>query len=111
MEFCAEQCFADCAELEQLALPEGLCEIAEERLSGCAALRELNIPGSVQRIGRDAFSGCAKLKSIRGAKQLLTGENIRNTPYGEKQGICSHCGAKLGLFGSCSRCKKARKYK
>jgi hypothetical protein len=66
----------------------------------------------VEKIGRDAFSGCERLKSIHCKnKTLLTADNVRNSPYGEKHGICSHCGGKLGLLGGCGRCRKPRKYR
>ena len=112
LEALADEVFEDCAALEEIILPEGLKSIGEESFFGCGELKEIRLPDALERVGRDAFAACGKLKNISCRnKTLLTAENIRNSPYGEKHGVCSHCGGKLGLLGGCGRCKKPRKYR
>ena len=112
LEALSDEVFSGCKALARAELPAGLKSIGRESFSGCAAINAIKIPGTVESIGADAFSGCESLKSIDCVNPvLLNAGTVRNSPYGEKRRICSHCGAKLRLFGGCSRCKKPRKYK
>lgn len=59
-----DRAFADCRQLEDVTLPEGLVSVGEGAFSGCAALRSVSLPRSLETLGKDAFSGCAALTQI-----------------------------------------------
>ena len=104
--------FRYCSRLAYITIPDSVTSIGDYAFYDCWNLGSVTIPDSVTTIGAHAFAGCESLRSINGAKPaLLSAENIRNTPYGEKMGICSHCGAKLKIFGGCPRCRQPKKYK
>lgn len=89
-----EMCFHDNAQIESVALPEGLARISwyafkgcenlmrvdlpetlqivdESAFSGCPSLRELTLPDSVQEIGFNAFYDCRSLEAARVPASLL----------------------------------------
>jgi len=59
-----EDCFADCAQLTTVYLPDTLERIGDRAFSGCTSLRGIYIPPSVRSIGSEAFSGCTELESV-----------------------------------------------
>ena len=75
---------------------------------------ELVAPQEI-RLQRNASENRLKHKASKrdleaSRQRLLRDDAIRDTPYGEKHGICSHCGGKLGILGGCPRCRQKRKY-
>lgn len=60
----APGCFADCAELTTIVLPETLREIGEGAFSGCKNLRGMYFPEKTVSVGADAFAGCRSLEAI-----------------------------------------------
>ena len=51
-------------EIEQITLPEEVCEIGSEAFRYCEKLRRITLPDSVTEIGSHAFYGCASLESV-----------------------------------------------
>ncbi len=70
------------APIEEIALPDGLKEIAAEAFLDCAKLKKIAIPDSVTYIGAHAFGNCSALKEMTvpfvGEKKDGTG----NTAFG-----------------------------
>ncbi len=56
--------FADCKDLVDVSLPEGLVEIGDCAFDHCTSLENIIIPSSVKKIGSDVFVRCYSLKSI-----------------------------------------------
>ncbi len=50
-----EQAFEDCANLQEVILPEGVTSIGKQAFSACSDLESVSLPASVTSIGRDAF--------------------------------------------------------
>ncbi|MBR2915745.1 MAG: leucine-rich repeat domain-containing protein [Clostridia bacterium] len=57
-------CFANCASLKSVVLPENITGISDETFIGCVSLETVNIPKSVIYIGVKAFSDCFSLKKV-----------------------------------------------
>ena len=50
-----EQAFEDCANLQEVILPQGIASIGNLVFSACSDLESVSLPASVTSIGRDAF--------------------------------------------------------
>lgn len=61
----SDYCFAYCAEITAVTLPDTLTEIGEYAFAGCSSLRGIEIPESVALIGAHAFEDCTALEAIR----------------------------------------------
>lgn len=59
-----EGAFADCFNLEEVILPEGIRFIKNCAFNGCISLHNISIPYSVEGICEGAFSRCFELRSI-----------------------------------------------
>lgn len=57
-------CFADCASLERVILPQGLTSLGIYAFRGCSSLAEFECPPSLTTIGNSAFSDCTALTTI-----------------------------------------------
>lgn len=57
-------CFADCAGLEKVILPQGLTSLDVYAFRGCSSLAEFECPPSLTTIGNSAFYDCAALTTI-----------------------------------------------
>ena len=82
--------FADCVNLTDVTLTDGLIEIYGSAFFNCG-FESIAIPGSVEKIAIDAFYGCKSLKTIE------VDENNRNycSIYGN---LCSKDGKTLVLY-------------
>ena len=60
-----EGAFKNCSRLGSLTLPKSLVSIEAEAFSGCSSLGSLTLPESLVSIGAEAFSGCSSLKRIK----------------------------------------------
>lgn len=67
----SDYAFADCDEIEEVRLADGLVRISSGAFSGCGNLRSVSIPDSVTRIGHFAFDGCGGLFGAVHASQGL----------------------------------------
>jgi hypothetical protein len=56
--------FADCSQLRNVELCEGLRRIDGVAFWGCTSLRRINIPSTIKVIVMDAFYGCHQLRHI-----------------------------------------------
>jgi len=56
--------FANCYNLENVTLNEGLAEIGKQAFASCAKLQSVRIPQSVTKIGATPFYNCRNLKTI-----------------------------------------------
>ena len=59
-----EECFKDCAEIEDVFLPGSLTTLETSAFSGCTALTDIHIPNNLISIGDWAFSGCSSLQEV-----------------------------------------------
>lgn len=101
--------FADCGELREVIMGEGVEEISAETFSGCRMLEKISLPRSVRTIGLRAFAECASLTEIdlperlaslgRGAFSGCTGLKSVRVP-GEIIALKSH------LFHGCTALEK-----
>ena len=55
--------FADCKELKEVKLNEGLESIGDRAFQN-SGVEEVHLPSSLQRVGKDAFAGCEHLRGI-----------------------------------------------
>lgn len=65
--------FANCENLENLTLPEGVSSFGKKSFWNCNALRELTLPDAVTKIDAYAFCGCEQLEQVHigsGLKEL-----------------------------------------
>ncbi len=60
----AESAFYQCAELDELIIPEGVRTVEREAFCGCEKLRTINIPVSVSELDPSAFVFCSSLESF-----------------------------------------------
>lgn len=60
----APGCFAGCAELTTILLPDGIVNIGPEAFSGCTRMRGLFLPEGTRTVGEDAFAGCLGLEAV-----------------------------------------------
>ena len=51
-------------EIEEITLPEDVCEIGSEAFRYCEKLRRITLPDSITEIGSYAFYGCVSLESV-----------------------------------------------
>ena len=58
------------AVIEELTIPEGVLEIADDALRNAASLRKLSLPSTLVRIGARAFDGCISLETLTLPKNL-----------------------------------------
>ena len=56
--------FENCANFEEIILPESITTIGEEAFYNCGSLKQINIGAGVESIGVRAFYGCANLNNI-----------------------------------------------
>lgn len=70
--------FLGCNSLDSIAIPNGVTEIEDNTFSNCSSLSNIMIPNSVVVIGYDAFSGCSSLKSIDIPESVTT---IRDSAF------------------------------
>lgn len=56
--------FTGCSMLTEIALPEGIRQIARDCFNGCSRLEKISLPQSLETIGNDAFLGCEQLRKI-----------------------------------------------
>ena len=56
--------FAGCADLQRVALPEGLEALGDGAFADCRSLEEISVPASVARVGENPFAGCESLKKL-----------------------------------------------
>ncbi len=59
-----ETALAECRNIYEITIPEGVREFASMALFKCANLRALRLPDSTEIIGSDAFSYCTEVKSL-----------------------------------------------
>jgi len=59
-----EFAFRNCANLNQIALPQTVTEIAYRAFSDCSSLKEVEVPNSVTTISYNAFTNCTDLMEI-----------------------------------------------
>lgn len=64
LQHIGEGAFKNCCSLGSLTLPESLVSIGAEAFSGCSSLKRINLPSSLRELGRGAFEGCTSLKRI-----------------------------------------------
>lgn len=56
--------FADCTNLENVSLNEGISRIKHDAFRGCTGLTSVDIPKTITSMGNDIFAGCTSLTSI-----------------------------------------------
>ncbi len=59
-----ELAFADCKEIESIAIPSGVKRIETMAFFKCEALKEINLPDGLEYIGSDAFSSCKTVEYL-----------------------------------------------
>lgn len=57
-------CFAGCANLRSVRLPDSLTSIGDGAFADCVSLESVDLPASLTSIGNHAFAGCTKLTTI-----------------------------------------------
>lgn len=60
----SDKCFWNCADLEEIILPDNLISIGERAFEGCVSLRGIKLPEQVQSVGSEAFYDCTALEAI-----------------------------------------------
>lgn len=60
----APQAFANCLNMKEIILPDGLETIGDAAFMGCVALTTLNIPQTVTAVGKRCCWGCHSLQEI-----------------------------------------------
>lgn len=87
-----EHAFYNCADLTEIAIPDGVISIELMAFSGCTGLTEITIPNSVTSIGIGAFYCCGP-----GLRSITIGSGI--TSIGEK--AFEHCeGLRFAMIDS-----------
>jgi len=56
--------FYQCANLQSVAISEGVTTIGIEAFSGCTALTSVTLPSTIRTIGSWAFAYCSSLTTI-----------------------------------------------
>ena len=110
----ADGAFMSCTSLTSVTIPGNVTHIGVCAFCGCRSLAGIIIPDSVTEIGSSAFQNCSKLMNVKLPPQIgWEGAQgiFKNTPFARhrewaEQGLCQHCGGKLGLFGKCKSYKK-----
>lgn len=59
-----ESAFAQCVNLKEINLSEGLLEIGEYAFLGCVSIETLNIPSTVKKLGDYALADCEMIASV-----------------------------------------------
>ena len=62
--FFEEEVFAECPQLEEVSLPEGIINIGIASFTSCTALKRISIPASVRDIEEGAFLDCESLSQV-----------------------------------------------
>ena len=62
--FLEEEVFAECSNLEQVELPEGIINVGIADFTSCTSLRSISVPASVKDIEEGAFLDCEALESV-----------------------------------------------
>lgn len=57
-------CFAGCANLTSVELPDSMTYLYDGAFANCTSLESINLPSSLRGIGNHSFAGCTKLSSI-----------------------------------------------
>mgnify|MGYP000854409752 CR=1 FL=1 len=65
-----EYAFADCYNVEELVMPEGVTSIGAHAFDGCSAITKLTIPSGTAAIGDYAFDNCTELLLLFETKVL-----------------------------------------
>ena len=76
-----KECFANCINLNEVAIPEGVEEVGYGAFRNCASLTTLNIPSSLKRVRGAAFVGCSGLMSLNLAN-VTTIDSVKNEYQG-----------------------------
>lgn len=94
----AKYVFANCGNIKEVILSEGITSIANGMFACCSAIEKINFPSSLRSIGDEAFYGCNKLTSPVFNEGLLTIGNdaftgitelhIPSTLYSIGNGVC-----------------------
>ncbi|MBQ6926244.1 MAG: leucine-rich repeat protein, partial [Kiritimatiellae bacterium] len=64
--------FAGCAAVEEIALPEWVCNVSDGAFEGCASIASLSFPDAVTNIGARACASMASLESVAFPAALAT---------------------------------------
>lgn len=56
--------FANCANLVNVTIPEGINDMGERAFASCTALSVIKIPSTLRTIPKGAFDGCTSLKTV-----------------------------------------------
>ena len=67
-----ENAFKDCANLENIILPDDLTEIADIAFYGCTNLKDINLPSTLTSVGSYAFRNCASLERVTLPNSVLS---------------------------------------
>lgn len=59
-----EEAFAQCQQLEQATIVEGVTEMGERAFAACTALKSVTVPSTLRTIPQEAFKGCTALTSV-----------------------------------------------
>ena len=102
--------FADCADLESVALPPGLAAVPDDCFRGCRRLREIALPEAAETVGERAFEGCASLRRVAlpagvrslGRRALADCANLREADLGR----CASVGGEA--LAGCARLGRVR---
>lgn len=60
-----EGAFANCENITQVYLLDGILAIEEGAFAGCTMLESIELPASLVTLGENAFNGCESLKEIK----------------------------------------------
>lgn len=58
------EAFKDCANIQSIQLPEGMCRIGAGAFRGCAGLKEMNLPAQLTEVPAGLFQGCSGLEKV-----------------------------------------------
>ena len=58
------ECFAQCQQLKNVILVEGISAMGEKAFAGCTALTSIQVPSTLRTVPAGAFEGCTGLTSI-----------------------------------------------
>lgn len=90
VETIATLAFENCADVQEIVIPEGVREIGLSAFVNCDNLRSMVIPESVSSIGRNAFSGCNQLvlTVVKGSAAYTYARNNSIDYIIEEDGFC-----------------------
>lgn len=85
--------FADCYDLEELILPEGLTSIGDYAFNYCQSLHTVWLPSTLKTIGADAFNNCENLFEVYNLSGLRVIEGSTNHGYVAYNAVIVHTSA------------------